>query len=493
MFSCLLAVAAGGSPACESLLAASCPEASPGRGGRGGRGGAGRGGPRGACERCTGVIQHSLRVAGCTAVDVAAYCNQIATARWHHKWDTGAEMWFSDFGYSTLTPAQAQFVAEHNEIVSLEKCVGSNVPGLKTEDAIYQTAAQLKALKPSIKVMFYWATDQQGLHCYAANQTFAAHPEWWLRDDAGKYVLDGTQHVIDWTVAGAVEWWLSVPFSGANAEGLIDGVLADSGGYKPYPGISPARCGEIYTAKKAALGRLQAAATELNGGVILANALSMYASQQNPAGGRTAHNLDVLDAVDAIQNEHFAVFESVNKHNDSLNVEMVKENLALIEQAAADPAKLVFVSTWPGLFVTTGSGKPGPGTGPGWPTYPAPPSPHTMDAWRSALLDKFEFAFAATLLVAAPNVYQTYGVWYEMHQGFVDCPTQPSTCCTPPQWYPQLSKPLGAPLGPREQVGPYHWTRDFEHARVDVDLAAPDSASITFRGHDSLDGSSGSV
>eukprot|EP01046_Picozoa_sp_COSAG06_P055043 COSAG06_NODE_9991_length_1773_cov_109.959976_1_plen_127_part_10 len=96
MFSCLLAVAAGGSPACESLLAASCPEASPGRGGRGGRGGGGRGGPRGACERCTGVIQHSLRVAGCTAVDVAAYCNQIATARWHHKWDTGAEMWFSD-------------------------------------------------------------------------------------------------------------------------------------------------------------------------------------------------------------------------------------------------------------------------------------------------------------------------------------------------------------------------------------------------------------
>lgn len=71
-----------------------------------------------------------------------------------------------------------------------------------------------------------------------------------------------------------------------------------------------------------------------------------------------------------------------------------------------------------------------------------------MDAWRSALLSKvrakrielneyitnfpatsrwnqltdclcfqFEFAFAAVLLVAAPNVYQTYGVWYEMHQG----------------------------------------------------------------------------
>ena len=39
----------------------------------------------------------------------------------------------------------------------------------------------------------------------------------------------------------------------------------------------------------------------------------------------------------------------------------MKANLALIEQAAADPAKFVFVSTWPGLFVTTGTGKPGLG------------------------------------------------------------------------------------------------------------------------------------
>eukprot|EP01043_Picozoa_sp_COSAG02_P075011 COSAG02_NODE_15270_length_1187_cov_1.486213_1_plen_301_part_01 len=267
--------------ACASALSSRCPTTLNDR-----EPGGGRDRPQDACERCTGENQHALRVAGCGADDVARYCT---TARWRHGWETGADMWFSDFGYSTLTDTQASFVAEHNEIVSLEKCVGSNV-GLKTETAIYQTAAQLKALKPSLKVLFYWATDQQGLRCYEANQTFAAHPEWWLKDDHGKYVLEGSQNVLDFTVTAAVDWWLSVPFSGANAEILIDGVLADNGGYKPYKNIKAARCGEIYLAKKAALRRLQIAASQLNGGVVLANALNMYTSQQNPAGGNTAHN-----------------------------------------------------------------------------------------------------------------------------------------------------------------------------------------------------------
>ena len=103
-----------------------------------------------------------------------------------------------------------------------------------------------------------------------------------------------------------------------------------------------------------------------------------------------------------------------------------------------------------------------------------------MEGWRAALLAKFEFAFASILLVAGPNVYQTYGVWYEMHQGFIDCPTQPETCCTPSSWYPQLSKQLGAPLGRRAQVAAYHWTREFEHAHVEVDFTSPNGAKIVF-------------
>ena len=34
-------------------------------------------------------------------------------------------------------------------------------------------------------------------------------------------------------------------------------------------------------------------------------------------------------------------------------------------------------------------------------------------------------------------------------------------------------RPLGAPAGPRVQLGPYKWRRDFAHATVTVDLDEP--------------------
>jgi hypothetical protein len=39
--------------------------------------------------------------------------------------------------------------------------------------------------------------------------------------------------------------------------------------------------------------------------------------------------------------------------------------------------------------------------------------------------------------------------------------------------YPMLSKKLGAPLGPREQISPHKWRRRFAHATATVDLNDP--------------------
>ena len=41
-----------------------------------------------------------------------------------HGFGTALESQFIDYGYSTLTPQQAAFVASHYAIVSLEKCTG---------------------------------------------------------------------------------------------------------------------------------------------------------------------------------------------------------------------------------------------------------------------------------------------------------------------------------------------------------------------------------
>jgi hypothetical protein len=53
-------------------------------------------------------------------------------------------------------------------VISLEKCTAI-ASGVKTEEAIYATAQRLKKIDPTLKVLFYFATDQQGLQCYDAH------------------------------------------------------------------------------------------------------------------------------------------------------------------------------------------------------------------------------------------------------------------------------------------------------------------------------------
>ena len=57
--------------------------------------------------------------------------------------------------------------------------------------------------------------------------------------------------------------------------------------------------------------------------------------------------------------------------------------------------------------------------------------------------------------------------------GFVPCPEAPDSCAFPSVGYPELWKPLGAPLGPRVALAPYRWQRRFEHATVTLDLDDP--------------------
>jgi len=54
------------------------------------------------------------------------------------------------------------------------------------------------------------------------------------------------------------------------------------------------------------------------------------------------------------------------------------------------------------------------------------------------------------------------------------------SCAAPPEWYADLDKPLGAPLGPRKLVAPYVWVRKFEHASVRLDLNTPNASAVTF-------------
>jgi hypothetical protein len=391
------------------------------------------------------------------------------TSSFTHDFATAGSAYWGDFGYSLLTAPQARFVASNYRVVSLEKCTGRQ-SGVPTEAAIAQTAAQLKALNPNVKVLFYWSFSQAGISCYGAHRRFAAHPEWWLRDDHGNVVRPDAPQ-IDVLNGDAVAWWLSVPLAPSLRD--IDGVLADGAGFEHIGGVSGARLRALYAAKIALLSTLQAR-LEPRGGMVLANGLSEYGL--NPAD---PHNARLVGAAGGVQSEHYAAFEQIDPVSGGLRLDKVADALMRMERAAKETA--VFASFWAGPY-TGFSTLPGPGKG--WPEYANGTQPcgaaqrncTTADlytGWRAKLQQYLEFNLASFLLIASPTSFFTQAVWYELHQGFVPCPEAPDACALPEDFYPLLKKPLGRPLGERVAMGAYRWSRRFTHANVSVDLEDP--------------------
>lgn len=406
-----------------------------------------------------------------------------------HGWDTSADSTFADFRTTELwTEAEADFAAEHYRVVSVEKCTGVANGGI-TEDGVYHTAQQLKKRDPSIKVFFYWATDQQGIQCYGANEEWIAHPEWQLLND------DGTSTgVLDTSNAEGVKWWVNVPLSGQNGTGLyngqkvtelIDGVLADSGGYSYFPGIADiTKLQKQYDTKLAMMGQLQAVFTSVNGGQVMANGISSYGVPHADARRPGDHNIHALDFTNAIMAEHTAVFECINSANASFNLDTTARDLEAIIEATQvhNGSKTVFVQTWPGMYVSTAFIPSGSTPASVYPPG-GDPTPQSNQEWREALTKYFPFAHALYLSIAEPNMYWMYaGYWYESHTGYLPCPDDLDSCAAPVEWFPDLKKPLGKPLGPRVETAPgsYVWDRQFEHASVHLDLNQPNASKVVF-------------
>ena len=378
-------------------------------------------------------------------------------------------------------------------IVSLEKCTGQ-ANGTATEDAIYANAMKLKKNNPGTKVFFYWATDQQGIHCYKAGDAFNKHPEWHLKDDEGNVYLERGGPILDASNADARAWWTSIPllgdgdgtYKGTPVSELIDGVLADSAGYGPFKNMSIARCEKLIDAKYKMMGDLQSMFTKANGGMVMANGISMYGGANADPRRPKDHNLEVLKYTNSIMNEHTAVFELVNSKNASLKVDDTSQNLDAILAAAKmdNGSKTVFIQSWPGLYANTNFRPSSKGPASVYPPVAngGEPTPQNNEEWRAALRSHFAFAHALFLSIATPNTYWFYGaVWYSTEDGYLPCPENLNRCPAPPEWYPDLEKPLGAPLGDRKLIAPYVWEREFEHAKVHVDLNQCNNSKVTFK------------
>ena len=406
------------------------------------------------------------------------------TISFRHTWETSAHMTFADMNApKLLEDRELSFVSAHYRVFSMEKCSGA-ASGNNTEEYIYSTSSRLKQLDPTTKTIFYWAMDQQGIRCYDAHDFFRRHKDWHLLDDNGNVVSNGHGPVLDFTNADASKWWSSYPLLGDDGKGnwrgkpigqFLDGVLADGAHRPTYKNVSSHRLDALADAKFQAIGEMQRQFTALNGGEVMANGINMYPPPNADPRYPNNYNLQVLNFSLAIMNEHTAAFESVIRSNASYNYQRVSEDLHAIDRAAAwdNNSRTVYVQTWPGMYSGVQQYPPVSSGG--------EPTPQTNDEWRDALRRHFSFAHALALVVAQTNVFWFYGsTWYSQSGGFIPCPNDIESCRAPPEWYPDLKKPLGAPLGPRVEVDAYVWTREFEHASVLLNLIHPNVSKVTF-------------
>ena len=275
-----------------------------------------------------------------------------SAAPWAHGWSSGAAMLWADFGSPQLLDAPtAAAIASLYQIFSVEKCFGQQ-DGLYTEDAFLQTAAQIKALAPATKMLFYlhMIVDISGPRfppCYAAGRAFLNRTDLWLRNDTGAPLMNGPFLEHDLTLADMARYMVDTPL-GVQKRGpaLFDGVFADGALASPYDGMSQERndllnaaVNEVGLAESLALNAALGGGGGGGGGdevpdiQVIGNGLAQY-HQDNP-GFPADDGFSMVAFFDGVCVEHWAAFEMTDASNCSIIPAMIEDMLARIAAVAA--------------------------------------------------------------------------------------------------------------------------------------------------------------
>lgn len=424
---------------------------------------------------------------GSDRIHVREHAAPLSAPLSSYGWSLDSTPLWADFGHNgvpgnpcagancVLTDAQAAFIANTYQIVSLEKCFGIKwgTPGNKTEHNFIQAVAQLKAANPNVKVLLYWNVPLVIGECYDTAATFLNHTDWWLKDDQGQVVHPDpvpTHLFVDFTVPAAAQWWISVPLQ-LVAQSGADGVFLDGTGGQDYAGmakISQQRSDEINAKAMAAVAAYRAAAKSVQPDLlVIGNGLTEYPYPPD-------HGMAQLAYLDGVCIEHFGAFEGV----DSDNASLYPTNLvtwAQLTAAAVQQNKSVLVKAWVGPETT-----PIDGMGPTWPATHRPPLNRTHAGIAQAAAANLLFPHSLFLCLVEQNVYFSYAWWYDLMQGYIPCPETPGGCDCPDDFFPSLHKRIGSPLTPPTWSG-FECRREFEHASVYVDVSKVESASIVWK------------
>lgn len=318
-----------------------------------------------------------------------------------------------------VTEEEIAFIAAQSKLICLEKGHGRDVLGT-TEAGIAATARRIHAINPDARVLFYFNAfiNWPG---YAAHDTYK--DEWTLRDSNGEVVChsSGTPRP-DPSNPEFRQWWSDV-VTRQHEEVPLSGVFIDALAQALSPQLARAVGKQKAAEVVDGLEQMIALTKEKLGPdrIVLVNGLR----------GKLYREILSWEGVDGVMIEHFGAFRTTSP-------EMMKEDLDSLH-LAAEKGKFVVLKGWPGF---------------NWldKEMMKKPQAELLELARA----KIDFPLACFLIAAEPDSHFCYSWGYTSDHGMFES-------------YPELNKKLGPPKDDAKWNG-YTATREYQHARVHVDL-----------------------
>jgi hypothetical protein len=370
-------------------------------------------------------------------------------------------------------------------IVSSYAAVALNLNAADPQLTVQQ-ARIMKRINPNFK-FFVYQNSELGPLTKEASQTINEHPQWWCRDDSGVPIKTPQGYFLNHSRSDVRAWYNNYPLHvfGADAKELLDGLFNDGMDYSPFPtATSRTRYNAWFEGKMKLADEARAIYGGLNEGEVWGNGgLGVTGRYNNITyDGHLVNWHPGMDHIDTGFLEGAGSFW----YENSTTGEWIPEYLEIFLES------VINVSTAGKTVILHFS--PGPSNVPilQYPrnsttssnkflalTWQGPVKiPETADGVRKAAAEVLEQALAPFLIVANEHVFLQYAWFYEVQDGNIPCPSG-IECGMPSSWYPEFSKPLGAPTGPAVKNG-YIWTREFAHASVYVDTRSRYSSKITW-------------
>eukprot|EP01084_Bolivina_argentea_P076874 139359_1 len=369
----------------------------------------------------------------------SAHAGSISNLPW--SWDT-VPLW-ADFGTSNtslLDDYQAKFIATHYDIISLEKCLGQpQKTGIPTEDSFYKIASSIRkyASTQETKILFYFNIPLCLCDCYAITDSFCKNESMMFKDDNGNVIYangDKNRPYFDHSQQSVREWWVNAVSSvmtTAKSKGIVVNGIFGDGVYRywnPAQNVSAKRNNEYNAGILSLLDLTRASFAQINNDdlFVIGNGLSTYPDYINPD-----NNLEAMAHCDGMLAEHFGAFEEViNSENGKINVTdllfwyNVSESM---QKNVYGANKTLLIKAWIGP--ETG---PINGFGPSWPSTYNAKTPTTHVQVQNASSSLILFPLSVYLCgIYNEYVYFNYAWWYDIQQGYVPCPDDPTSCDCP--------------------------------------------------------------